>query len=105
MSNRNRDVHGHCGRQPGTGIFRSAPPGTSRTASVETWENVTGAEPRPPQEPEPAGKRGPGRPPSLEHPAPIPDSPEDIARVLMSSPPKKNWRHLEGKLNGTGKDE
>ena len=62
----------------------------------ETWEDVTGTAPEPPQEPEPPQKRSRGRPVSMRFPAPIPDSPENIARAIMGSPPKKNWRYLEG---------
>jgi hypothetical protein len=31
----------------------------------------------------------------MRYPEPIPDSPENIARALMSGPPKKDWRYLE----------
>ena len=44
---------------------------------------------------------GPGAGPAQVHalyPEPIPDSPESVARVLMSSgPPKKDWRYLKDK--------
>ncbi len=96
MSNRNRDgdgnVHGHQGRNQGLPI---------RTACHvlhpirETSEDVTGTSPAPPQKPEQKQQPGPGRPPSMEHPAPIPDSPESIARAPMSGPPTKNWRYLK----------
>ena len=32
----------------------------------------------------------------MRYPAQIPDSPEAIARAIMSGPPKKNWRYLNG---------
>jgi hypothetical protein len=32
----------------------------------------------------------------MRYPAQIPDSPEAIARAIMSGPPKKNWRYLKG---------
>ena len=63
----------------------------------EAWEDHTGTEPAPPQEPE--QKQGPARPRSMRYPAPIPDSPENIAKALMSGPPKKEWRYLEGDEN------
>jgi hypothetical protein len=31
----------------------------------------------------------------MRYPAPIPDSPENIAKALMSGPPKNKWRYLE----------
>ena len=61
----------------------------------EAWEDATGAEPAPPQEPEQPQDRGRGRTRSMRYPELIPDSPENIARALMSGPPKKNWRYLE----------
>lgn len=61
----------------------------------EAWEDATGAEPEPLQEPEPKQDQGPGRPRSMRYPAPIPDSPENIAKALMSGPPKNKWRYLE----------
>ena len=61
----------------------------------EAWEDATGAEPAPPQEPEPKQNPGPGRPRSMRFPEPIPDSPEAIARAIMSGPPKKDWRYLQ----------
>ena len=36
-------------------------------------------------------KRGPGRPPR-PLPERIPATPEELARVLVTTPPKKNWR-------------
>ena len=65
----------------------------------ETWEDVTGATPEPPQKPEPVQDRKRGRPVSMRDPAPIPDSPEAIARAIMSGPPKKNWRYLKNQEN------
>ena len=65
----------------------------------EAWEDHTGTEPAPPQEPEQKQDQGPGRPRSMRYPAPIPDSPENIAKALMSGPPKKEWRYLEGDEN------
>ena len=44
----------------------------------------------------PGTKRGKrGRPETREWPDPIPDTPENIARVLMNTPPKKpnDWRY------------
>lgn len=35
-------------------------------------------------------KRGPGRPPR-PMPEPIPATPEELARVLVTTPPKKDW--------------
>ena len=32
----------------------------------------------------------------MRYPEPIDDSPENIAKALMSGPPKKDWRYLEG---------
>ena len=68
----------------------------------EAWEDHTGADPEPPQEPEQEGKRGRGRPATMRHPAPIPDSPDNIARALMAGPPKKKWRYLESDDDETG---
>ena len=93
MGNRHRDRNGHQNQNQGL---------PTRTAwhvlhrIRETWEDVTGTEPAPPQEPEQNPEPGPGRSRSMRYPAPIPDSPEDIARALMAGPPKKNWRYLEG---------
>ena len=89
--NRNRDGDGHQNRNQGLPV-RTAWHVLHRIR--ETWEDMTGTSPAPPQEPK--QEPGPGRPPSMEYPAPIPDSPENIARALMSGPPKKRWRHLEG---------
>jgi len=35
-----------------------------------------------------------GRPPR-SMPEPIPATPEEVARVLMQGPPKKEWRYLK----------
>ncbi len=42
-------------------------------------------------------KRRRGRPEKLVMPDPIPDTPENVARALMRSPPKKEdeWRYLK----------
>ena len=61
----------------------------------EAWEDATDAEPAPPQDPAPKRTEGAGRPPSMRYPEPIPESPENIARALMSVPPKKRWRYLK----------
>ena len=94
MSNRNRDRDGDQNRDQGLPI------GTAWYVLHrirEAWKDVTGTSPAPPQEPEQKQEPGPGRPPLMQYPAPIPDSPEDIARAMMAGPPKKNWRYLEGK--------
>ena len=31
---------------------------------------------------------------------PIPDTPENIARAIMSGPPKKEWRYIKGDSAG-----
>ena len=56
----------------------------------------------PAQEPEQPQKRGRGRPVEREWPEPIPDSPENIARALMSGPPKAKdeWEYLKKHRNG-----
>jgi len=57
---------------------------------------MTDQEPTPEPEQQPKEpKRGRGRPEEKEWPDPIPDSPENIARALMSGPPKKQWRYLK----------
>ena len=61
----------------------------------ETWEDATGTAREPVQD----QKRSRGRPASMRFPAPIPDSPENIARALMSGPPKKRWSYLEEHQN------
>ena len=40
-------------------------------------------------------KRPKGRPSKLIMPEPIPDTPENIARVILSRPPKKEWEYLK----------
>ncbi len=40
----------------------------------------------------PAKKRG--RPP-LPMPAPIPDTPENVMRAIIKTPPDKDWRYLK----------
>ncbi len=39
-----------------------------------------------------------GRPPK-PMPAPIPDTPENVARAIMKGPPKKGWRYLKQDRN------
>ena len=49
-------------------------------------------------------KRGPGRPPSVPLPEVIPDTPENVARAILSTPPKKraDWKFLnQGERGGT----
>ena len=48
---------------------------------------------------EPVRKRG--RPEEKQWPKPIPDSPENIARALMSGPPKaeEDWEYLKTNRN------
>ena len=45
------------------------------------------------------GKRTPkqprGRPVTREMPATIADTPESVARVLMNTPPPKEWQYLK----------
>jgi hypothetical protein len=36
-------------------------------------------------------------------PPPIPDTPENLARLIMQGPPKKDWRYL--KLRGKKRDK
>ena len=36
-----------------------------------------------------------GRPVEKPMPAPIPDTPENIARAIMRGPPKKEWDYLK----------
>ena len=42
-------------------------------------------------------KRQRGRPPVYPMPEPIPDSPENIAKAILSTPPKKDseWEYLK----------
>ena len=42
-----------------------------------------------------ARKHSPGRPPLLVMPEAIPDTPENIARAVLTSPPKKDWDYLK----------
>ena len=44
----------------------------------------------------PAAKRPRGRPVEKKPPPPIPDTPENIARAVVKTPPKreKDWRYL-----------
>lgn len=46
----------------------------------------------------PKPKKRRGRPP-LPMPEQIPDTPDNVARILMHSPPKSNdeWEYLEGR--------
>ena len=44
---------------------------------------------------EPTKKRTQGRPVEKPMPAPIPDTPENIARAIMRGPPKKEWNYLK----------
>ena len=39
-------------------------------------------------------RKKPGRPPELEMPDLIPDTPENIARACMKRPPKREWDYL-----------
>ena len=32
---------------------------------------------------------------------PIPDTPENIARAIMSGPPKKKWRYTQASVTGS----
>ena len=51
----------------------------------------------PSEERQPADKgsgRPRGRPVEKTMPAPIPDTPENIAKAIMKGPPKKKWRYL-----------
>ena len=40
-------------------------------------------------------RRGRGRPPTLIIPEPILDTPENIARAVLTAPPKKDWDYLK----------
>ena len=42
-------------------------------------------------------KRGRGRPVEKEMPEPIPDTPENVARALLSTPPKEDgdWDYMK----------
>ena len=44
-----------------------------------------------------------GRPVTREMPSPIPDTPENVARVLMNTPPPEKWKYLQAKkIKGAG---
>ena len=51
-------------------------------------------------------KRPRGRP-SLPMPEPIPDTPENIARILMTTPPKKEdeWEYLREHRDSSRKEK
>ena len=59
----------------------------------------------PMKEKEPKAKRGRGRPRIYVMPEPIPDTPENIARIFMNSPvvPKGGWRFLKDQKTKIGK--
>ena len=40
-------------------------------------------------------KKPRGRPVEKPMPPPIPDTPENVARAIMQSPPKKTWDYLK----------
>ena len=52
------------------------------------------------------GKAGKGRRAKTEMPARIPDTPENVARALLNTPPKKpaEWEHLRKQGRTDGKD-
>lgn len=52
------------------------------------------------------GKAGKGRRSKLAMPKPIPDTPENVARALLSAPPKKpaEWEHLRKQGRADDKD-
>ena len=43
----------------------------------------------------PTEKRKRGRPPVYVMPEQIPDTPENVAKVIMSSPPKAEWKFMK----------
>ena len=43
----------------------------------------------------PEEKKPRGRPTEKEMPSPIPDTPDNVARAIMQSPPKKTWDYLK----------
>ena len=43
----------------------------------------------------PENKKPRGRPVEKTMPPPIPDTPENVARAIMQSPPKKTWSYLK----------
>ena len=53
---------------------------------------------------EPTKKRSRGRPVEKPMPAPIPDTPENIARAIMRGPPKKKWDYLKAAKAGKSED-
>ena len=57
---------------------------------------------KPRRKDEPSGKRGRGRPVEKEMPEPIPDTPENVARALLSTPPKDDgdWDYMKACLSG-----
>ena len=57
------------------------------------------------KEKEPKAKRGRGRPRIYVMPEPIPDTPENIARIFLNSPvvPKGGWQFLKDQKAKIGK--
>ena len=51
-------------------------------------------------------KRGPGRPVEKQMPEPIPDTPENIMRALLETPPRKkdDWDYLKEAKHLTSRD-
>lgn len=51
----------------------------------------------PPKQPTKSKKVG--RPPTLTMPEPIPDTPENVAKAMMRTPPRKRgeWKFMQGK--------
>ena len=45
-----------------------------------------------------APKRTVGRPRKRKMPEPIPDTPENIARALMTTPPPEEWEYLKDQV-------
>ena len=43
-------------------------------------------------------KRPVGRPQKRQMPEPIPDTPENIARALMATPPPEQWEYLKDQV-------
>ena len=43
-----------------------------------------------------------GRPVIRKMPEQIPDTPENVAKIIMLGPPKKTWDYLKGKGNPSG---
>ena len=52
-------------------------------------------------------KRPTGRPRTHPMPDPIPDDPENVARILMTTKPKKNneWEYLEKRVGSSDPKE